>query len=269
MKKLYCCLLLGFLVSVFSFGQVKKVVIETTLGTDVPESLKEIYMSALETGLKNSGQYEVVANRQEYALKIQGEIEAQDSGLIDDSQWLSFGRASGAQMVVYTKIAAFDEQYFVTVSLIDLESGVSQKTLDPIYCTRSEIVMKAYELAKAISSGGIVSGSKKNVERIQCSSLPGIWIEKKDRKAAEWQQASSVCEELGDEWRLPTMEEMKSILSDARQSPRKYGSPFQSTTYWTSSKRNMSSIYTVEFPSISVTYESMSSEVVFRCVLTE
>ncbi len=272
MKKC-CCLILAVLIVTGSlFAQKKKVVVETTIGTDVPESLKEIFMSALTTGLSNSGIFELVGNREEYALKIQGELDAQEKGYIDDSQWMAVGHASGAQMVVYAKIAAFDESYFITVNLIDLESGVSHKTLDPIYGARDEIVKKAFELAKQLSGGGMTSSEmdiKPEEKGLPCLSVPGLWIEKRDREMATWRNARGACEGLGQSWRLPTKEEMEAILSAAKRNPASYGEGFKNTTYWTSSMRNATSVYSVDYPSMEITYESITSLAVFRCVRSQ
>lgn len=246
---------------------IKKVVIETTVGSDVPENLKDIFMNVLSSGLTNSGQFEVIANRQEYAAKIMGEIAAQEGGYVDDRQWINFGRASGAQMVIYPKIACFDNQYIITVELIDLESGVSKKTIKPLYATRSNVVEKALELSETIAGGGIAAERKLVTENdMRCSVIPGGYIESIDNNASSWSSASQKCEQRGPGWRLPTVSELSAIFRAAKANPRIYGTPFAATTYWTCEKRNNFSIYTLEYPSESNTYESSAAECKFRCV---
>lgn len=269
MKQLLC-LLLGLIFSLSLFGQTTKAVIETTLGPDVEPELNDLFMNALSNGLTNSGQFQVIANRQEYAQKIQGEIDAQESGYIDDSQQLSFGRANGAQLVIYIKISTFDNKYFITVNMIELESGVSKKTLDPILADRSNIVDKALELAKRLSSGGVANEEKQiEVPGVECPALPGGRIDRHNRPEKDWREATSICESIGPGWRLPTLDELKSIMTIVKNQPDVYGSRFYETTYWTSTKRNSASAFSVEYPSCTTTFESLTSEAIFRCIYTE
>lgn len=268
MKRLFFFFVVGCLCSVpAGADELKKVVIETTLGTGVEESLKGMFMSALTAGLTNSEQFEVIANRQEYTQKIAGEIAAQEGGIVDDSQWLDFGRASGAQLVIYTKIEAFDNNYFITVSLIDLASGVAKKTIDPIISSRSEIVSKALELSRSISGGGIRAERKLISDNdVKCVDIPGGYIQKTElRRGVSWEEAVRECEKKGDGWRLPTKDELIAIFRTARNNPGIYG-PFENTTYWTCDKRNNFSIFTVAYPYAGVTYESSASDCKFRCV---
>ena len=244
----------------------KKVVIETTLGNDVEESLKSIFMSALSTGLTNSGQYTVLANREEYAQKLAGEIAAQASGLISDDQLIDFGNALGADMIVFVKIDAFDGQYFITVRMFDAQTGVADKTIDPILTTRSEVVQAAFELAKRMTTGGITGEAPKVTARDIYSSAIGCHIEDADHEPMSFSAAQETCRARGDGWRLPTVSELETIYYDQLSYPSKYGKTFKKSPYWSSSKRNNFSIWSVNFSSGSRTYVSAESTCGFSCV---
>lgn len=265
MKHFLTLFFLGVICTFPLFGNTaKKVVIATTVGNGVDENLKEIFMHALTSGLTNSEQFEVLTNRQEYAQKIVEEIAAQEGGIIDDNQWIDFGRASGAELMIYPTINVFDNMYFITVRLVDLVSGVSKKSIDPIMAPRHEIVDAAMKLARIISNGGI--SEEKSIVKdtdVRCEAFHhGGYIEKDDNKRATWERAMQHCEQKGTGWRLPTREELIKIF----KAPGQFGQRFSNTTYWTSDKRNNFSIYTIVYPSCSITYESYSSECLFRCI---
>ncbi len=265
MKKLFCIILCFFFVTI-SNAQKKKVVIGSSLG-DVDSSLKEIFMDAMESALNDSGEFEIISNRDDYKDKLLGELEVQESGLINDDDWISIGKAEGADMVVFPKINSFDEQYVITVKLIDLRSGLSQKTIKPIYCPRSKVVPEGVEkLVSAISTGGMKHEKAKDI--IECSTLPNTSIDKYNRSRKEWDEAVSECEKLGAGWRLPTRSELVQIITYVRVG-NSLGGQWEQTTYWTSNERNMSSAFSVEFPSAEVTYESKTARSAFRCVRSE
>ena len=263
MKRLFILFVTGALcVQTVNADNLKKVVIANTKG-DVEESLKSVFMNSLTTGLTNSGQFEVLVNRQEYAQIITGEIAAQESGLIDDAQWLEFGRAHGAEYIIYPRIDSFDNQYFITIGFINATTGRAEKTINPITATRSQVIPKAIELATILSGGGMSEKKIISENDIRCNELSGSgYIESKDNRSSSWYDASQYCENKGVGWRLPTQKELIQIFS----SMKRYGRAFENTTYWTSDKRNNFSVYTIMYPDRSITYESCSSECKFRCV---
>lgn len=269
MKKGICILFFGIMCILTCLGQKKRVVIETSFGgASVDSRLKEMFQFALENGIDNSDQFESITNRNEYAEKIQNEFEAQEGGLIRDDQWVSFGKAKGADLVVYVKIAEFDDQYFITVKMFDIESGVAGKTLPPISCHRSELVKKAEELAGIIANGGMSSG-KENPNAIDCRLFPGSKIDRSTRRRATWSNANDECRQLGPGWRLPTETELKKLIQSAKMNSSLAGMEWERTLYWTSSERNSSSAFVVEYPSTQVTYNSKSTPCAFRCIKTK
>ena len=264
--KRHICIILCFFFITISFAQKKKVVIGSSLG-DVDNSLKEIFMDSMEAALNDSGEFEIVANRDDYKDKLLGELEMQESGLISEDDWISIGKAEGAEMVVYAKIDSFDEQYVIRVKLIDLRSGISKKTIKPIYCPRSKVISEGVEkLVSALSTGGM-SQEKDNGDVMECPTLPNTNIDKYNRSRKEWDEAQKECEKLGSGWRLPTRDELVHIILYIRAG-NSLGAQWEKTTYWTSNERNMSSAFSVEFPSAEVTYESKTAKSAFRCIVT-
>ena len=111
------------LLTCFSLSaQKKKAVIETSVGNNVEESIKSTFMSALSAGLTNSGKFVVLTNREEYAQKLQGEINAQNLGYIDDAEWIELGHAIGTDYVIYTRIDCIGNNYLITVGMTDVRS---------------------------------------------------------------------------------------------------------------------------------------------------
>lgn len=257
---------------VFLLGSVgiisaqKKVVIETTVGNGVEESLKSIFMNALSTGMTNSGEYIVLANRKEYALKISGEMEAQASGLVSDDQLSDFGRAYGADMVVYVKIESFDQDYFITVSMFNVESGVADKTIDPILTNRAGILKSAQELAITLTKGGIAGEEAKQKKGVVSADVIQAYIEDKEHEAATYQEAIDACKSKGDDWRLPTVDELEVLYNQQYYSPSIFGKPFQKANYWSSTKRNNFSVMTIDFGTGNKTYISTTMRANYRCV---
>lgn len=265
MKKLLIVLVTLCVFCAGSYAQ-KKVVIETTSGEGVEESLKNIFMSALSTGLTNSGQYMVLANREEYVKKLSGEIAAQSAGLINDEELIDFGNAHGADQVVFVNIDAFDEQYFITVRMFDVNTGVADKTIDPILTTRSDVVKSAMEMARRMTAGGITGEVPEVSATDRYIPSLNLYIDYKDRSAKTYDQAASACQSKGEGWRLPEIDELDRIFYDQKVSPSDYGNNFARNVFWSSTKRNNFSYWTINFSTGVRTYVSSTSTYPFRCV---
>jgi len=61
------------------------------------------------------------------------------------------------------------------------------------------------------------------------------WMAQDLDKSMPWQEAMDYCESLGDGWKLPTVEELQSVLDYTKLSPAiKLDVPVQSDWYWSS-----------------------------------
>ena len=258
-----------FIISFSLPAQKKKVVVESSSGANVSESKKDVIKATLESGLTESGKFDVLLNVQEYALKIQNEVDAQNSGYIDNSQLFELGKACGADLVIYAKINGGDGQYVITYTLFDIESRKMLPTIKPLIATDQDFYYKAVLAAEKLAGGTFgQEDPPKKEPGIACRILSNqlSLMDDKDQREATWEDAVSACEKKAEGWRLPTQEEMLTICKDAQLFPKQYGSSFHPTSYWTSSKRNGFSVFTVWYPSLSVTYEGTSSSCTYRCV---
>jgi TolB-like protein len=251
----------------------EKVVIESTYGDDIPQNIRDIFMNALTSGLTNSGRFTVLTNREEYIKKVAGEVQAQE--YIDDNQQLELGRALGADYIIYTKIIMMGDQFFITFQMTEAKTGRSVPAPEPRLANISNLMETAMELAKDLASGKTSAGEQKIVskEDIICSGCiddEGVFtdghMDHKDRATATWNDAISTCQNKGDGWRLPTINELKVIYRQQRILINAGSRPFQPTTYWTSSPRNNFSVFSLDFSDGSQTYISKSSQSTFRCV---
>lgn len=251
------------------FGQKKRVVVETSLGEGVDRNVKDWFMNALEPALNESDQFVLITNRNEYSQQIQGQLEAQEGGLIRDDQWITLGKAYQAEMVVYANIVAIGTQYQITIKLFEIETGISHKTIRPIYCDLSNMKEGAEQLYERLSSIDGERHHNKSANYIQCYALPNSVIDRNDRSMKEWDEAQSECEQIGPGWRLPTKIELGRIIQYVKNNPSSLGHKWMNTTYWSSNERSSSTVYTVEYPSAYVTYESKNSKCIFRCIKTD
>lgn len=275
MKRLFifvvsCCLAFH---STLSAQEKVKIVIETSIGD--PE-VERLFTPALQNGLTRSGRYTVLTNRDEYMLKLGGELRAQDSGMIDDRQMLELGRAAGADEVIYANIVSFDGgEYAIYVQRTELKSGTSLMVPEPYLTTRAKLMLAAIQLAKDIAEGGL-DGTKESIGRedIAISNVlmdGGIavngHIDHKDRAIATWAEAVSACEEKGEGWRLPTIDELEKIYRGRHSIGSSLGfQRFQPTVFWSSSQRNAYSMYGLDFSDGSMTYVSKTTQSSYRCV---
>ena len=250
---------------VAGFAQPKKVVIETTIGTGVEEEVKEVFMDALGNGLNLSGKFIVLENRQEYFQKIQGEIEAQEGGMINDGQLVELGKALGAELVVYPKITKSRTKYFIVIKMIDISSGQALKTLPATSADEDNIFDKAIELAQMLAEDKSVGSQTKTIESVYSSEI-SCDVDTRDHKPKEYSSAKRICEKRDGGWRLPTKEEMRALFHAAKIRGTVFGNPFKRRMYWTEDKRNNFSAYVLEYPNLSPTYVSTTSECSFRCV---
>lgn len=266
------CLILPF---VSSAQEKDKVVIGSTYGDDIPQNVRSIFMNTLSSGLTNSGRFIVLANRDEFITKVGDERRVQDAGYIDDNQMLELGRASGADYVIYARVDMFEEEFLITFQMMELKTGISVRAPEPIITDKSGLLRTARKMALDLASGNMSAGeksvvTKEDVPCLKCLTDEGMftdgYIDGKDRTATTWNDAVLACENKGDGWRLPTIEETKIIYQHQRSIADAGGKRFQTTTYWTSSLRNNFSVYSLDFSDGSRTYISKTSRNVYRCV---
>jgi hypothetical protein len=270
----YIVLIIGLLCAVGTFAQEKKnIVIANSYGEDIPQGVRTAFMMALESGLNNSGIYDVVENPEEYIQKLSGEKSFQESGFQDDNQAIEFGHAAGAQYTCNAKIVKveYDDgtvNYGINFKIIALGTRKNIFT-SPLFSTKNgskDILPLATEISQNLISGKISTQQKKAATGINIT-FAGVQftaIDPKDGDAVTWEEANNACKSKGDNWRLPTKDELLAIYhyrNTILGSDR-----FRPVTYWTVSNRNNYSVYSIDFSSGSTTYISKSNRAAFRCV---
>jgi hypothetical protein len=88
----------------------------------------------------------------------------------------------------------------------------------------------------------------------------GIEVMKTDLGKMTWDEAKQACKKLGDDWRLPTIEELKLI--------QKYKDRIGGFTnlYWSSTKNGTSYMWIFSFRAGSVTTTIKSAPIYVRAV---
>jgi hypothetical protein len=255
------------------YAQEKNIVIANSYGEDIPQGIRSAFMMALESGLSNSGKYNVVENPEEYIQKLSSEKSFQESGFQDDNQAIEFGHAASAQYVCNAKVAKVENEdgtvnYIINFKIIHLETRKSD-FISPPFSTKNgsrDILPLAEKISQNLMSGTISVQQKAAVTGIKVSITGAQFsaIDPKDGAAVTWDEANNACKSKGDSWRLPTKDELQTIYQ--YRNTITGSDRFRAATYWTASNRNNYSVYSIDFSNGSVTYISKSNKTSFRCV---
>ncbi|MDR0970976.1 MAG: hypothetical protein LBM25_01150 [Bacteroidales bacterium] len=135
MKRIIVLSLFVLITSLNVFCQQEKrtVAVTPTLGSSVSDDVRMMIYSGLEEGVYRSGNYKVVARGVAYEQALK-EFNFQNSGAVDDSKLVEFGRASGAELVCFASINKITDQiYRISYKLIDVKTAeilnVDSKTI--------------------------------------------------------------------------------------------------------------------------------------------
>ncbi len=95
-----------------------------------------------------------------------------------------------------------------------------------------------------------------------------IWEKQGLEKRMSWKEALEYAETLGDNWRLPTIHELFSLIDFSRDNPASTSINSQPLNYWssTTSVNNMNYAWYVYFYNGSVNYSDKSESYYVRCV---
>ncbi|MDR0970975.1 MAG: SUMF1/EgtB/PvdO family nonheme iron enzyme [Bacteroidales bacterium] len=123
MNKIIILSLFVLIASVNVFSQEKRTIaVAPTQGNSDGDMLLMI-SSALEEGVYRSGNYKLVARGAAYDQALK-EFEFQNSGAVDDSKLVEFGRASGAELVCFASISKIsDKIYRISYKLIEVKTS--------------------------------------------------------------------------------------------------------------------------------------------------
>ena len=257
----------------------KKVVIASAPNKSMPENINRAFMARLGAGLTESGRYEVLTNRKDFAAVQSEEAEFQESGLVDDKELLQLGKALGADYACYVEINEIFGTYDIVCNFTDLNKGTLVGTFSQS-AKAETLVDAARELARSIAKGrDVTAGSRKSFITMkkfylnEYGDVVDYDIGIRDEEAMTYAVALAFCGSKGEGWRLPTKEELSFIYRKRytieKEHVEEEFKPFNPRDYWSSSKRNNYESYIVNFATGTEEFYSVNIKNTFRCVRWE
>jgi len=262
-----------FFVASMPAQQKDKVVISAAPNKEIPESLIKVFMNYIGDGLTESGRYEVLSNRKDFAAVLGEEAEFQETGLVDDKELLEIGHAKGANYACYIDIQEFDDTYYISCKVTDLRTG-KQPMSFTLQSDKRGLPNAAKQMATRIATGRNITSEQtvKTVIAPNCcydaynEKYVDCDISRVDEEALSYKDAVEFCKNKGDGWRLPDKDELLTIYQKRIIIVENNGARFSQKDYWSSSKRNNYECYVVNFGSGNQSYYSINIKNVFRCV---
>jgi len=232
----------------------------------VPEEFKMAVRDALQEGIVKSRRYEVLEREQIESVQKEMVFQAQatDEELI---KWAE--QAKGADYVCFANVAKFGSNYQVSCKLIEAGSSYkivfmeSQRTKRGEEDLGSVLEFIANEMFSGRSGKAVVHCPNCCMDG---SSYVDCEIAVSDERPAGYEDAVNTCEDKGDGWSLPDREELQAIYRNQRLIVNEGGRKFQSSDYWSSSKRNNYESFSIDFRSGNSVFYSKLEKNVFRCV---
>jgi hypothetical protein len=254
-------------------AQKKKVAVFESFGTSIDEEIKQAVVDVIQEGIFNSQQYTVVEREQ--VAGVMKEFDFQGTGMVDDQQMAKIGKASGADYTCFASITSIGSNFQIACKLIEVEtmelkyskSVRTKRGVDEFMEVLDFIANEMFSGKKFTASG---QPQPQDIKCPKCCNDAGEYIDgyisEKDEAPATWAEAIKACENKGDNWYLPTREELQRIYS-ARASITSAGSrKFQAKDYWSASQRNNQDGYSISFSTGRMEYYAKTARNVFRCL---
>jgi hypothetical protein len=257
-----------------AWGQAKKkVVMATAIGKTVPEGVSEAFMDAVTQGLNENGRYEVLANRSDFKLAVSEEAAFQEDGWVADEQLLDIGNAQGADYSCMVVINEIYGNYAIIYKLINLKtSKIEGMGSGDTENGKADLMKLRREIIAAIAEGRTLSARKKLdvLCRKCCDDGSGEYVDcsisARNEEPVRWDEALNVCRSKGEDWDLPTREELQEIYRQQSNLQKEGSKKFQLQDYWSFSKYNNHESYAVNFRSGEEDHYSKNIRNTFRCV---
>jgi formylglycine-generating enzyme required for sulfatase activity len=128
----------------------------TATNSNVTTMQKEIIRGALEEAITNMPGYEAFTRTNIDA--IVNEINFQQSGMVDDDQRKRIGMMSGAEYLCLSKLTVENNEFYISCSLVEVESGRISHT--------------ANELMPTTPRTAVLEGCKRLTEKLIGSNVP-------------------------------------------------------------------------------------------------
>jgi hypothetical protein len=233
--------------------------------SDIPENVRKSVISALEEGITKAKIFKVV-ERSQLGVVNKEHIFREDN-IEGGSQ--DMGQVKEADYACYANISLLgSSNYRINCKITEVSSGNMIHT-DHVETTQGEA-----DLSTALNIIADKMFSSKNfrgeIACPKCCEESGEYvngvISPKDNKAATWDEACKICSYYGEDWYLPSKEELRRIYDNQVIIMANGGRRFQQIDYWSSSKRNNYDVYSINFRDGSIVYYSKSPKNVFRCL---
>jgi hypothetical protein len=266
-------LILLLLGSVNLSAQKKKVAVFESFGTSITDDIKQAVVDVIQEGIFNSQQYTVVEREQ--VAGIVKEFDFQATGMVDDQQMVQIGKASGADYTCFASITAFGSNFQIACKLLEVESMEvkysksvrTKKGIDDFGEVLEFIANEMFSGKKFTASG---QSQAQDIKCPRCCGDAGEFVDgyisEKDETPATWSEAIKACENKGDDWYLPTREELQKIYAARSAITGAGGKNFQPKDYWSASQRNNQDGYSINFSTGRAEYYAKTARNVFRCL---
>jgi hypothetical protein len=275
MKKIL--LITCLICSVVALGQKqqqkKTVVLHPSFGRSVDDDVKDMFMEALSEGFTKTGKYKVLEDRSSFDKVFGNELAFQESWVDDDSeQKIDPVMAAAADYALYAKIFQVGRNYKITYKMTNLKDEQGEVENPGSMSTKNgkeDLIEVSNKITEEIASGS--QQKKLGVLCPNCcidgDGYADCRISPNDERPMLWEEAEIFCRSKGEDWYLPSIEELQKIY-DRQYDIVKYGSrKFQQKEYWSSSRYNNYDVQVVDFETGEATYANKRmNKTTFRCV---
>ncbi|MCL2510955.1 MAG: DUF1566 domain-containing protein [Bacteroidales bacterium] len=243
--------------------QQKSVAIFNSLGKDIDENIGNTVRNALQTGIQKMG-YEVFEREELETAQKEFDFQTEANELYE----IAAGKE--ADYSCFASITRFGRNYQITCKMVELiKSSYKIVFIESLRTKNGEddlgdIIEK---IAEAMFSGGsgIATVSCKDMGICKDSDKCKISI-RDEQKLVTWEEAIKICESKGDGWYLPDKDELQAIYKNKKFIEDEVGKKFQSSDYWSSSKRNNYESFSVSFKNGDILHYSNKEKNRCRCI---
>lgn len=137
--------------SVFAQDTVKKKLAVYVTGDEIEPSIKKVISAKIGNAINDSKDYIQVETSEEFLKALSKEIDRQLSGDVRNNQIVDLGKRYGVKFVVVADITEVFDEYYIVSKLINLESGLIEKTFD--VTGRAESAAQITGLADKLAKG--------------------------------------------------------------------------------------------------------------------
>ena len=134
--------------------EMKKVAVYMT-GSEVDNSIKKVIGSKIVSAVTNTSGFAAVERTSDFLDALTKEQDYQTSGEVRDSQIAKLGQRFGVRFVIVADINEVFEEYFIDARLINVETGLVERTADVtgVMNSAQQVVKMAQTLSADLLKG--------------------------------------------------------------------------------------------------------------------